>query len=115
VTLEDQRSDFAMRVALAKQADRRAAARRADLVLRVTALTLLWLVSVSLLVGLGVANGARAGESSAPFVLAAAVAVLLPFVVAVIATRLGEVWIGGAYVVLTLVMVIPALGILGLP
>ena len=111
VTLEDQRSDFALRLALAKQRDGRVAARRADLLLRVTALTLFWLVSVSLLIGLGVADGA----STTPYVLAAAVAGLLPFVVAVIATRHGEVWIGGAYVVLTLAMVPPALGLLGLP
>jgi hypothetical protein len=42
------------------------------------------------------------------------VAVVLPFVAAVIATKNGYVWLGGAYVVLTLAMVLPALGIAGL-
>ena len=120
MTSEDQpTSGYALRVAWAKQSarlqDRRVTARRADLVLRVSALTLLWLVSVSLLVGLGVADGARLGDSDPAFGLAAVAAVLVPFAAAVLATRHGEVWIGGAYVILTLVMVLPALGLLGLP
>jgi hypothetical protein len=39
---------------------------------------------------------------------------VVPFVAAVLATRRGHVWVGGAYVVLTLAMVLPALGIAGL-
>ena len=115
MTSVDRRSGFAVRVARAKQPDRAEAARRLDLVLRITALTLAWLVTVSLLVGLGIADGARLGQSHPAFVLAAVAAVLLPFSAAGLATRHGEVWIGAAYVVLTLVMMVPAAGLVGLP
>jgi hypothetical protein len=109
VAVEEEQSSFALRVALAKLEDRRDARRRTDVVLKVTLVTLIWLVSLALLLGWGLTGGAGAERQ-----LAALVAVVLPFVAAVIATKNGYVWLGGAYVVLTLAMVLPALGIAGL-
>jgi hypothetical protein len=113
VAVEDQPSGFAMRVALAKLQDRhevlREGRRRTDVALKVALVTLIWLVSLALLLGWGLTGGPGAERQ-----LAALVAVVLPFVAAVIATRAGYVWLGGAYVVLTLAMVLPALGIAGL-
>lgn len=108
VTLEEEQSGFALRVALAKLEDRRDVRRRTEVALQVILVTLIWLVSLSLLVGWGLT-----GEPGAERGLAALVAVVLPFVAAVIATRHGYVWLGGAYVVLTLSMV-PVMGIAGL-
>jgi hypothetical protein len=91
-----------------EQAARREAARRTEVGLRVGAVTLAWLVSVSLLVGWGVANKGRdEGTNSA----AALLTVVLPFVSAVIATRSRMPVLATCYVVVTLVMVFPALGI----
>jgi hypothetical protein len=110
VTAEEQQpSGFALRVALAKLEDRRDVARRTDVVLRIVAITLFWLVSLALLIGWGLTGTAGAERD-----VAALVAVVVPFVAAVVATRHGHVWVGGAYVVLTLAMVLPALGIAGL-
>jgi hypothetical protein len=110
VTAEEQQpSGFALRVALAKLEDRRETARRTGVVLQVVAITLFWLVSLALLIGWGL-TGTAGGERD----VAALLAVVVPFVAAVIATRHGRVWVGGAYVVLTLAMVVPALGIAGL-
>ncbi len=106
---EQQPSGFALRVALAKLEDRRDVARRTDVVLRIVAITLFWLVSLALLIGWGLTGTAGAERD-----VAALVAVVVPFVAAVLATRRGHVWIGGAYVVLTLAMVLPAVGIAGL-
>ena len=102
VTLEE-------RVALAKIEDPREAARRADIALRVVAITLFWLVSLALLIGWGL-TGTAGGERD----VAALIAIVVPFAAAVIATKHGYVWLGGAYVVLTLAMVVPAMGIAGL-
>jgi hypothetical protein len=110
VTLEDQpNTGFAMRMALAKLEDRHTLSRRTDVVLQVTAVTLAWLVLLALLLGWGM-TGHAGGERW----LAALIAVVLPFVAGVIATRNGLVWLGGLYVALTLVMVLPALGVAGL-
>ena len=109
MTVEDPPSGFALRVALAKLEDRRAVARRTEVALQVAAITLFWLVSLALLIGWGMTGAAGAERD-----VAALLAVVLPFVAAVIATRHGYVWAGGAYVLLTLVMVVPALGIAGL-
>ena len=109
VTAEDRPSGFALRVALAKLEDRRAAARRTEVALQVTAITLFWLVSLALLIGWGMTGTAGAERD-----VAALLAVIVPFAAAVVATRRGHVWLGGAYVVLTLAMVLPALGIAGL-
>jgi hypothetical protein len=108
VTVEEEQSGFALRVALAKLEDRRDVRRRTEVTLQVVLVTLIWLVSLALLVGWGLT-----GSPGAERGLAALVAIVLPFVAAVIATRNGYVWLGGAYVVLTLSMV-PALGIAGL-
>jgi hypothetical protein len=110
VAVEDQGAPgFAVRLALAKAEDPREAARRTDVALRVVAVTLAWLVLLALLLGWGLT-----GRAGAERQVAALVAVVLPFVAAVIATKNGYVWLGGAYVVLTLAMVLPALGIAGL-
>jgi hypothetical protein len=113
VTLEIERAplsrvDVGVRSASEIRADRRAAALRAEVVLKVALVTLVWLVSVSLLVGWGVT-----GPERQPGVLltAALLAVVLPFVGAVIATRHGQFFLGGVYVVLTLAMVLPALSL----
>ena len=108
-TVDDQQSGLAMRVALAKLEDRREVVRRQEVALRVAAVTLAWLVLLALLLGWGL-TGSPGGERY----LAALVAVVMPFVAAVIATRHGYPWLGGAYVVLTLAMVLPALGMAGL-
>jgi hypothetical protein len=97
------------RVALAKAEDPRETARRTDVVLQVIAVTLGWLVLLALLLGWGM-TGTAGGERQ----VAALVAVVLPFVAGVIATKNGHMWLGGAYVALTLAMVLPALGIAGL-
>ena len=110
MTAEDQRpSGFALRVALAKLEDRRDVHRRTEIALQIAAITLFWLVSLALLIGWGLTGPAGAERS-----VAALVAVVVPFVAAVLATRRGHVWLGGAYVVLTLAMALPALGIAGL-
>jgi hypothetical protein len=110
VTSEDQRSEFAARMAFAKQESGRDAARRTEVALWVVAVTLTWLVSVSLLVGWGLTVPKQAGSSGSS-TAAAVLAVFLPFVAAVIATRNRHFIIGGVYVVITLAMVLPALGI----
>lgn len=104
VTLEEQQSGFALRMAWAKLENRREAERRIDVALQITAITLFWLVSLALLIGWGM-TGTAGGERD----LAAMLAVLAPFLAAVIATRNGLVWLGGAYVMLTLVMIVPAM------
>ena len=109
MTSENEPSGFALRVALAKLEDRRDVHRRTDIALKVILVTLIWLVSLALLLGWGLTGSAGAERQ-----FAALVAVVLPFVAAVIATKNGYVWLGGAYVVLTLAMVLPALGIAGL-
>ena len=65
-------------------------------------------MSVSLLVGWGLANPGRNDGTNAA---AALLTIVLPFLGAVIATRNRMPVLGGCYVVMTLVMVFPALGI----
>jgi hypothetical protein len=101
VTLEE-------RVALAKLPDPREAARRTDMALRIAAITLFWLVSLALLIGWGL-TGTAGGERD----VAALLAIVVPFAAGVLATKHGHVWLGGAYVALTLAMVLPAIGIAG--
>jgi hypothetical protein len=102
VTLEE-------RVALAKVEDPRDIARRRELALRVLAITLFWLVSLALLIGWGL-TGTPGRERD----VAALLAIVVPFAAAVVATKNGSFRLGGAYVVLTLAMVLPAMGIAGL-
>jgi hypothetical protein len=97
------------RVALAKIEDPRVVARRREVALRVVAITLFWLVSLALLIGWGL-TGTAGRERD----VAALLAVVVPFAAAVLATRNGQFRLGGAYVVLTLAMVLPAAGIAGL-
>jgi hypothetical protein len=110
VGFPEGRADFELRLAQAKREPKQDAVRRTEVALRVTLVTLLWLVSVSLLLGWGLTEpkGQGGATSSA---LAAVLAVLLPFVAAVIATKNRRFVVGGVYVVLTLAMVLPALGI----
>jgi hypothetical protein len=111
VTLEVERAplsriDVTVRSAREIRAERQAAALRSRVALKVAFVTLLWLVSVSMLLGWGLT-----GPEIQPGTLLAAalLAVLLPFAGAVIATRHGQFFLGGVYVVLTLAMVLPAL------
>jgi hypothetical protein len=90
------------------RAERRAARVRSEVALKVTLVTLIWLVSVSLLVGWGITGPER---QPGTLLLAALAAVVGPFVGAVIATRHGQFFLGGVYVVLTLAMVLPALSL----
>jgi hypothetical protein len=113
VTLEIERPslsrvDVAVRSPSEIRADRRAAALRTEVALKVTLVTLIWLVSVSLLVGWGLLGAER---QPGTLLLAGLAAVVLPFVGAVIATRHGQFFLGGVYVVLTLAMVLPALSL----
>jgi hypothetical protein len=110
VGLEDRRAGFELRLAHAKREPKKDAARRTEVVLWVVVVTLIWLVSVSLLVGWGL-TGPGPGHGTTSLALAAVLAVLLPFVAAVIATKNKQFVVGGVYVVLTLAMVLPALGI----
>jgi hypothetical protein len=104
------RTQVTVRTAVELRQERREAAKRQEVALRVTLVTLFWLVSVSLLVGWGLTVPDEQG-SSASSTLAALLAVVLPFVAAVIATKSRQFIVGGFYVVLTLAMVLPALGI----
>jgi formate hydrogenlyase subunit 4 len=114
VTLEIERTplsrvDVGLPSAQELRADRRAAALRTEVALKVSLVTLSWLVSVSLLVGWGVTGPQR---QPGTLLLAALLAIVLPFVGAVIATRHGRFFLGGVYVVLTLAMVLPALSLI---
>lgn len=68
--------------------------------------TLAWLVVVPLVVVYGLIGGKRDGGS---FTLAAFLTLLGPFVAAVIGTRNQRFGIGGTYIVLTLLMIFPAI------
>ncbi|MGX6603025.1 hypothetical protein ACWKSP_12930 [Micromonosporaceae bacterium Da 78-11] len=110
MTTEDQRTgDFALRMAFALQKEPAEAERRTRVTLLIVTVTLAWLVLVPLLVVYGLTGPRRGGEV---FSVAAMLNVLLPFVAAVIATRARRFPLGGVYVVLTLVMVLPALAII---
>ncbi|RZU49298.1 hypothetical protein EV385_1040 [Krasilnikovia cinnamomea] len=102
-----RRTDVTARTAREIRQAELEAERRLTVRLRVTAVTLAWLVSVSLALGWGF-TATPGSPPGGAFTLAAVLVVLLPFVAAVIATRHGRVWLGGLYVVLTLAMVVPA-------
>jgi hypothetical protein len=108
------RTDVLVRSDAEIHRDERDAAHRAAVALKVAAVTLSWLVSVSLLLGYGLTtHGGARGTNAA----AALVAIVFPFVAAVIATRNRQFVLGGVYVVLTLavavtvMMVLPALSV----
>jgi len=104
------RTQVTVRTALEVRQEQRDAVRRTEVALQVALVTLIWLVSVSLLVGWGLTGPKQEGGSTSS-ALAAVLAVLLPFVAAVIATKNKQFIVGGVYVVLTLAMVLPAVGI----
>jgi hypothetical protein len=106
VTTEHRPADgFAARMAFALQKDPTEPARRTHLHLKLTAVTLGWLVSVPLLLVYGLSSP-RHPENV--FDLTAYLTLLGPFVAAVIATKNRRMGLGGAYIVLTLLMVLPA-------
>jgi len=100
--------DFAARMAFARQKDPAEGARRARVTLQVVAVTLAWFVSVPILFVYGLTGQRRNGDI---FLTAGLLTVLLPFAGAVVATRGRRFGLGGAYVVLTLLMVLPAVWI----
>ncbi|WP_433367461.1 hypothetical protein ACQPZX_39660 [Actinoplanes sp. CA-142083] len=100
MTTEDQPANgFAARMAFARQTDPLEAPRRTHLHLKLIAVTLAWLVSVPLLSISGLLD------------LAALLTLLGPFVAAVIATKNHRFGLGGGYIVLTLLMVLPAVAL----
>ena len=99
---------FGARMAFAVRKDPGAAARRTRVRLQILLVTLAWLVSVPLLVVAGLSGRPR---HDSIFTLAAVLALLGPFVAAVIATRSQRFGAGAAYIVLTLLMIVPALAI----
>lgn len=107
MTTEDQPADgFADRMSFALAEDPAAADRRTQVTLQVVLVTLAWLVVVPMLVGYGLFGAQRDGNVLR---FAAFLTVLGPFVAAVIGTRNHRFGIGGAYTVLTLLMVFPAM------
>jgi len=95
-------------MAFARQKDPADDVRRTRVTLQVVAVTLSWLVIVPILLVYGLTGQPRDDDV---FLFAAFLTVLLPFAGAVVATRNRRFGLGGAYVVLTLLMVIPAVWI----
>ena len=109
MTTEDRRgSDFAMRMAFALQKDPGEDQRRTHVTLKVLLMTLTWLVVVPIMVVFGLTGQHRGGHI---FLLAAVANLVLPFCAAVIATRHGRSGLGGFYIVLTLLMILPSVAI----
>ena len=107
MTTEDQPADgFAARMAFALAKDPHDAERRTQVSLQIALVTLAWLVVVPIMVGFGLFGAQRSGGVLR---FAAFLTVLGPFVAAVIGTRSRRFGVGGAYTVLTLLMVLPAL------
>jgi len=96
---------YAERMAYACQKDPADLARRVRVKRLVTALTVGWAIIVPILIGYAVTGRERETEVIS---VAALLTVLLPFLGAVIATHGRRFGIGAAYVVLTLLMVLPA-------
>jgi hypothetical protein len=101
-------SDFATRMAFALEKDPADDVRRTHVNLKVVAVTLAWLVIVPILIVYGLTGRHRDDHV---MTLAALGTMLGPFVAAVIGVRNRRSGIGGFYVVLTLLMVIPAVWI----
>ena len=109
MTTEDQPAEgFAARMAFALQKDPLEAPRRTHLHLRLIAITLAWLVAVPLLLVYGLTGPGRGDHV---LDLAAFGTLLGPFAAAVLATKNRRFGIGGGYIVLTLLMVLPAAAI----
>jgi hypothetical protein len=115
VTTGISRTDVLTRSVEEIERDEQDAARRAGVWLQVTFVTLLAMVTISLLLGWRLTGR---GSSDGTDWAAAGLALLLPFVGAVIATRNHMPVLGGVYVVVTLAVaialttVIPAVGFL---
>lgn len=110
MTSEKQQADgYATRMAFALAKDPAEAGRRTRVTLKIVAVTLSWLVVVPILVIFGLTGNHRGDDV---FSVAALLNVLLPFVASVIATRNRRFGVGGLCLVLTLVMIIPAVAIL---
>jgi hypothetical protein len=106
------RTDVTVASPAERHREARDAARRADATLKIIAITLLWLVLVSLLLGFGLTTH----DPTTSNILAALVAVVLPFAGAVLATRAKMPILGGVYAALTLAMatlavLVPTLGL----
>ena len=109
MTTEDQPAEgFAARMAFALQKDPLEAPRRTHLHLRLIAITLAWLVVVPLLLVYGLTGP---GRTDNVLDLAAFGTLLGPFAAAVLATKNRRFGIGGGFIVLTLLMVLPAAAI----
>jgi hypothetical protein len=106
VAPEEQRSDFAMRMAFALEKDPTEGPRRTHVTLKVVMVTLAWLVVVPLMVVYGLTGDHHDGGV---FTLAALTNLVLPFSAAVIATRNKRSGVAGFYIVLTLLMILPSL------
>ncbi|MCO8270646.1 hypothetical protein M1L60_08545 [Actinoplanes sp. TRM 88003] len=111
MTTEDVRlprtaQGFAERMAYACQKDPAEIARRVRVRRVTTALLVGWAVIVPILVVYGVTGRRHEPEIIS---IAAALTVGLPFLAAVIATHGRRFGLGGTYVVLTLLMVLPAI------
>ena len=104
-----RRTDVTVPSPAEERADRRRAAMRAEVKLRVIALTLAWVVSMAMLLGWGLANQ---GPNEGTNATAALVGIVLPFVCAVLGTRHRMPVLGGGYAVVTLLMVFPGLWVL---
>jgi hypothetical protein len=102
-------SDFATRMAFALEKDPADDVRRTTVNLKVVAVTLAWLVIVPILIVYGLTGRHRDGGV---LTFAALAIIVGPFVAAVIGVYNRRSGIGGCYVVLTLLMVIPAVWIL---
>jgi hypothetical protein len=105
---ESGTSGFATRMAFAVRKDPAEARHRTHVTLQIVLVTLAWLVFVPLLLVYGLTGPGRGGDV---FTLAAVLTLALPFIGAVIATRNQRMTLGGCYVVLTLLMILPALAI----
>ena len=105
---EQHTNDFATRMAFALAKEPGEDERRTHVTLKVVMVTLAWLVIVPIMVVYGL-TGQHRGENI--FTLAALVNLVLPFSAAVIATRNRRPGLGGFYIVLTLLMILPSLAI----
>ncbi|MCY1139971.1 hypothetical protein OWR29_18360 [Actinoplanes sp. Pm04-4] len=111
MTTEDVRlartaQGFAERMAYACQKDPAEIARRVRVRRVTTALIVGWAVIVPILIVYGVTGRDREPEIIS---IAALMTVLLPFLSAVIATQGRRFGLGSVYVILTLLMVLPAI------
>ena len=95
-------------MAFALEKDPADAVRHTHVTLKIVTVTLTWLVSVPILVIFGLTGSHRGHDV---FSLAAALTLVLPFIAAVIATRNRRFSVGGAFIVLTLLMIVPAAAI----